>query len=380
MPADLFLSAGEASGDLQASLLVRALRNVRPDLSFAGVGGARLRDAGADLWLDSVAQEWASIGHLRAYVKIPWLLTVMIGLSRRLMANPPKLIVCVDFGSFNLRMLEWLRFCGYRKPALYYFPPGAWVDNGNQARKVARVATALTPFRHQADFYRALGLPIEWFGHPLAGVIASRGDRALSNPPLIAVLPGSREEEVSIHLPVLASAAQVLSEERHARFVVVAATEKREGFLRARWPAACGGAAAVLRDDMARSLTEADVAWVASGTAVMEAALRGVPQVAFYKITESQYRIAQRRIPHIVKGPITLPNLVLGRSVLPELLQYDFNPERLVQITRDLLDLQDQRDAMAAGYEDFRRALGPADALDRIARFVAGLAPESAAP
>jgi lipid-A-disaccharide synthase len=378
MPVDLFLSAGEASGDLQASLLVKALRALRPDLRVAAVGGERLRAAGADLWRDSVAEEWASMGPLNAYVKIPWLLSVMLGLAQRLSANPPSLTVCVDFGAFNLRMLEWLRFSGYRGRMLYYFPPGAWLDNPNQARKVARVATALTPFRHQADFYRGLGLPIEWFGHPLAGAIGPRTLRDVGMPVRIAVLPGSREDEIALHMPVLAAGAQLLAASVPSRFVVVAATAKREQLLRASWPPECGGADAVVREDAARVVTDADVAWVASGTAVMETALRAVPQLAFYKLTEAQYRIAQRRIPHIVRGPITLPNLVLGRCVVPELLQYDFTAAKLVEITRSLLESQAARESMLAGYEQFRRALGPSDALNLIAGYIAGLMPAPA--
>src|SRR5438552_8552812 len=225
MPADVFLCAGEASGDLQASLLVTALRTIRPETSFAAVGGERLRAAGANVVLDSVAGRWASIGHLRAYLKIPWLLAVMLGLARRLMTAPPQLLVCVDFGAFNLRLLEWLRFCGYRGKALYYFPPGAWLDKPAQARKVARVSTPLTPFAHQADFYRSLGLPIEYFGHPLVSTIAPLSAREVRRPPVIAVLPGSRDEEVTFHLPALVAAATLVARDRAARFVVVAATD-----------------------------------------------------------------------------------------------------------------------------------------------------------
>jgi len=367
MPVDVFLSAGEASGDLQASLLVGALRRLRGGLTFAAVGGDKLAGAGADVWLDSVAQEWASMGHLRAYAKIPWLLTVMLGLARRLLRNPPRLLVCVDFGAFNLRMLEWLRFCGYRGKAVYYFPPGAWLDDPRQARKVARVATALTPLAHQAAFYKSLGLPVEFYGHPLAGSIATRAQRPPGEPPLVAVLPGSRRDEVSVHLPVLAAAAARLVRSRPARFVVIAASEGRRNELRAGWPRDCGGAEAVVRQETVRAMADADVAWVASGTAVLEAALLGVPQAAFYRLPEPAYKLALKKVPRIVRGPITLPNLVTGRRIIPELLQYEFEPERLAALTVDLLGDGAARAVQLEGYAELRRALGPEDALERIA-------------
>jgi lipid-A-disaccharide synthase len=373
MPADVFFSAGEASGDLQAALLLSSLRRLRPELRADAVGGPRLRAAGADVIVDSVAGGWASIGHLRAYLKIPWLLLVMLGIARRLMAEPPRLLVCVDFGAFNLRMLEWLRFCGYRGKALYYFPPGAWLDNASQARKVARVSAALTPFEHQEAFYRSIGLPIAYAGHPLVSLISPRAPRGVGIPPTVAVLPGSRDEEVGRHLPVLVDAATRLARTRGAKFVVVAATDALAPALREAWPAECGGEGAVVRSDAASAVSDADLAWVASGTAVLETALRGVPEIAFYRLGEAQYKIAQRRIPHIVAGPITLPNLVLRESVVPELLQYEFAADRLVASSEQVLDDAGSRDHMLAAYARLRKALGPDDSLDRIASYVSSL-------
>lgn len=379
MSPDVFLSAGEASGDLQASLLVRELRKLRPELTFAAVGGERLRDAGAKIVQDCVAGEWASIGHLRAYLKIPWLLMIMLGLARRLLSDPPRLLICVDFGAFNLRMLEWLRFCGYRGKALYYFPPGVWFDNAGQARKVARVATALTPLRHQADFYRRLGLPVEYFGHPLAGAIQPRPNTPLARPPRIAIMPGSRDEEIALHVPILAEAARIVRAQTDARFTVVAASESRARELRAAWPAECGGPDAVVRLSVADAATAADLAWVASGTAVLETALAGVPQIAFYRLSEAQYRFTERRVPHIIHGPITLPNLVTGKTVVPELLQYDFEPRRVAAETATLLESDDARRAQIEGYAALRRALGPNDAIVRIAAYVETLLPKKTA-
>ncbi len=373
MPVDVFLSAGEASGDLQASLLLSELAKLHPSLSARAVGGERLRRAGADVILDSVAQGWASIGHLRAFAKIPWLLTVMLGLAQRLLADPPRLLVCVDFGAFNLRMLEWLRFRGYRGAAIYYFPPGAWFDDESQARKVARVATPLTPLRRQAALYRRFDLPSEWFGHPLASTIAPRAPRPVGRPPRIAVMPGSRDEELRHHLPVLTEAARALRRDAGATFAVIAASPERAREIGAAWPADCGGAGAIVTQPVVEAITDADLAWVASGTAVLETALREVPQIAFYRLGDAQYRIAKRRAPQIVRGPITLPNLVTGKSVVRELLQYDFVAPRLVEESLALLGDDVARRMQAEGYAELRAALGPPDALQRIAAFVDGV-------
>jgi lipid-A-disaccharide synthase len=370
---DVFIVAGEASGDLQASLLSRAMRALRPSLSIAGVGGDRMRGAGVDVELDSVSAEWASIGPISAYLKIPWLLAVMLRLAERIRARPPRLLVCVDFGAFNLRMLEWLRFTGYRGAALYYFPPGAWLDNADQARKVARVANVLTPFAHQRDFYASLALQAAFVGHPLVQAIAPRPPRPRSGRLHVAVLPGSRRDEVAVMLPVLAQAADRASAQLDARFTIVAASDARAKQIATLWVGSGGPSGAeIVRCDATDAMRDADLAWTASGTAVLEGALCGVPQVSFYKLTDALYRIAQRRVPHIVRGPVTLPNLVAGRRVVPELLQYDLTPERLIEESRTLLD-DAGASAQAKGYQEVRALLGPADALERIAAHAVGL-------
>ena len=373
MGADVFLIAGEASGDLQASLLIKAMRAIRPELTVAGVGGERMRSAGVDIVLDSVGAEWASMGHISAFLKIPWLLVVMLGLAERIRARPPRLLIFVDFGAFNLRMLEWLRFTGYRGRALYYFPPGAWLDNADQARKVARVADVLTPFAHQRDFYASLGLQATFLGHPLVEAIAPRPLRARSGHPKIAVLPGSRRDEVSVMLPVLAQAADRARALFGAQCTIVAASDARAKQIAMLWAASGGPAGAeIVRRDATEAMRDADLAWTASGTAVLEGALCGVPQVAFYKLTDALYRIAQRRVPHIVRGPVTLPNLIAGRRVVPELLQYDFTPERLLEESTTLLDDAGAA-AQANGYREVRALLGPPDSLERIAAHAAGM-------
>ncbi|HEY7788855.1 MAG TPA: hypothetical protein VIF33_10010 [Casimicrobiaceae bacterium] len=373
MGHDVFIVAGEASGDLQASLLSRAMLASHAGLSIAGVGGDRMRGAGVDVELDSVSAEWASIGPISAYLKIPWLLTVMLRLAERIRARAPRLLICVDFGAFNLRMLEWLRFTGYRGPALYYFPPGAWLDNADQARKVARVANVLTPFAHQRDFYASLGLQATFLGHPLVEAIAPRPVRARGEHPKIAVLPGSRRDEVSVMLPVLAQAADRASALFGAQYTIVAASAARAKQIAALWTASGGPAGAeIVRRDATDAMRDADLAWTASGTAVLEGALCGVPQVAFYKLTDALYRIAQQRVPHIVRGPVTLPNLIAGRRVVPELLQYDFTPERLLEESKTLLDDAGAA-AQADGYREVRALLGPPDSLERIAAHAVGM-------
>lgn len=369
-PADIFFVAGEASGDLQASLLAGALGALDPSLRYAAIGGDRLRAAGAKLVYDS--SELASIGPISVIPRLPQLYFMLHWLAAAMRRQPSRLFVPVDAGAFNLRLVNLLRGHGYDAPIIYYFPPGAWLDNPDQARAVASRTTALTPFTHQREFYRALNLPVEYFGHPLVSVIAQRLNAPANAKPLIAVLPGSRREEVMRHLPILAAAAGEMAKKASATFTIVASTAQRANQIGELWPKNGGPFETVIsREGSTQVLSRADLAWVASGTAVLEAALVGVPQIAFYVVSPSQARIAKRRLPaHLLKS-IALPNLVMGRAVIPELIQHDFTQTRLTTESMALLENQSRRARQKEDYAELRAALGPPDALARIAAFVA---------
>ncbi len=389
MPADIFMSAGEASGDLQAALLLAEIRRLRPETTCQAIGSQRLRAAGAQIAVDSA--EWASIGPVSALTKIPQLYLIMRRFDAALRAHPPRLVLPIDFGAFNMRLILRMRRCGYRGDIVYYFPPGAWLDVEAQARAVTSAATPLSPFTRQRDFYRGLGLPCEFFGHPLVSAIAPRSGRATEWPAAagvaapeaarIIIFPGSRREEVALLLPALATAAHELAEAGGAAFAIAGSSDSRARQIRELWQRVTGRPAppVVSGDAVATASLAADLAWVASGTAVLETALRAVPQIAFYAVTATQYRIALRRVPQFVRGPLTLPNLIVGRSVIPELLQADLTPRNLVEQTRHLLADAGARAAQLRGYEELRAALGPPDALTQIARFVVARLDGSAA-
>jgi lipid-A-disaccharide synthase len=368
-PADLFFVAGEASGDLQASLIARTAQRQRPGITIAACGGARLRAAGARIVVDS--SELASIGPLSVIPRVPLLYAILRWLDVAIRKRPPGLYVAVDAGAFNLRLIRRLRRAGYRAPIVYYFPPGAWLDDIEQARTVAGMALPLTPFAHQRDFYRDLGLRIEHFGHPLVSVIAKRPPRPVRAQPLIAVLPGSRAEEAARHTAILAHAARELARTTSASFVAIATTDRRARQIQTLWERAGGPSGfKISRNDATTVLALADLAWVASGTAVLEAALVGVPQVVFYVVSQAQFRLAKRWLPPALLSSIALPNLVMQRRIVPELLQGEFTADRLHEETNTLLEQDEVRERMLLEYEELRIALGPPDSLQRNAAYV----------
>jgi lipid-A-disaccharide synthase len=279
-------------------------------------------------------------------------------------------VVLVDFGVFNLRLANTLRRLRYAGPVVDVFPPGTWLDNADKARNVAAVTIPITAFRHQCDFYRSLGLRIEYFGHPLASRYRMRPLRAAppSDGGVVALLPGSRAGELRRHLPVLAAAYRTLQSRRpRVRGTFGAADDRCEATIRR----------AIARENLQnvdvargveRAVAHADGAWVSSGTAVLETALLGVPVVGIYVIPRILIWYGHRMIKH---GFIMLPNLVLGREVVPELLQERATPEALADaLEAEMRDPSRQYRA----FEELRAALGSADALERCARFAAAVA------
>ncbi len=368
-----FFSTGEPSGESVAVLLAEAIRRIDPDAQFEGIGGPRMREAGFWLWMNH--RGWASMGPLAAIPRIPKLLAAMLRTALHVAASKPDLVVLVDFGVFNLRLANTLRRrLRYAGPIMDLFPPGTWLDNAEKARNVSAVASPVTAFEHQYNFYRSLGCEISYFGHPLASRYTMRPLR--QSPPsdggCVAMLPGSRAGELRRHLPVMAATLHELQSRRPLlRGIFGAADDRAERTIRRSIDDQKLNDATVVRG-AGVALSDADAAIVASGTAVLETALLGVPAVAIYVVPPILIRYGQRMIRHRF---ITLPNLVLGREVVPELLQERATPGALADTIESLMADPSRQ------YEEFvalRAALGPADALDRCARYAVELARRAA--
>jgi lipid-A-disaccharide synthase len=351
-----------------ALLLAEEIRKTDPDASFEGIGSKRMREAGFALWRDHTG--WASMGPLAAIPRIPKLLDAMLRTAWHIIASKPDLVVLVDFGVFNLRLASTLRRFGYAKPILDLFPPGTWLDNVAKARRVAALTEPVTAFEHQYNFYRSLGARIHYFGHPLASRYRMRPSRApvAEDGGVVAMLPGSRAGEVRRHMPILAAAYRELRRRRPMlRGIAGAADDRTERMIRRALEREGSPDVRIVRG-VERAVADADAAWVASGTAVLETALLGVPAAGIYVIPRILIWYGHRMIRHRF---IMLPNLVLRREVVPELLQERATPVALAAAAEALM-----RDP-SVQYTEFakmRAGLGPSDALERCARYAVELA------
>jgi len=367
----VMMSCGEPSGDMYAAELARQIRAQDPSAAITGFGGERLRAAGADLLGDFSG---LSVTGLLEVVRIlPRTLEMYRRLVAAARAQRPDVFVAIDFPDFNFRLAHALRRLGV--PVVYYISPQLWAWRPGRMNTMRRLADrVLVIFPFEEAIYREAGVPVEWVGHPLLDVMppprpkeeiaAGLGLRA--GDPIVALLPGSRRNEVQAILPDLVAAAQTIRQRLPtAQFVLARAPHVSQELLRPLQqlePAATivdGGS-----DDV---LTAADVALVASGTVTVQAALHECPMVVVYRLSPLTYRLGRR---FVRVDTFAMANLVAGKRVVPELIQDDFKPERVAAEAISILTDPARGATMRRELAEVRHRLGTPGASARAARAV----------
>jgi lipid-A-disaccharide synthase len=379
MPLCIALLAAEPSGDLQAAALVRQLKIHLPEAVFCGVGGKHLRAEGVDLFFDSSV--WSTVGLVEALPKIPRGYLTYRKLQRTLADRRPDLTILIDAPGIQMRMAKFLAQHSLR--TLYYFPPSAWNAGERRVREVhRRVSAVLATFRFNYETYRRAGLEVGYFGHPLASLFhsVSRADACsqLQLDPAgryIALLPGSRTHEIRLMLPLLMLVARRLRQHHgQLQFLIPAATGPVEAMI-ARQLEQAPDWVHVFSGHSREALAASELALLTSGSASLEAALLGIPMVLAYRVNRFDYAFGRLlfRLGLLHFRWFGLPNLVLQEDVVTELLQEKASAERLTDEALRLLEGQTGRQRQLNDLARVRAALGPADAVERIGRFVSAL-------
>jgi lipid-A-disaccharide synthase len=365
----LLLSAGEASGDAVAGALLDELKRLGFEGKAFAIGGPCLRKAGAVLIADS--RRWGAIGVARSLLVTPRVLAGYFRVKRWLKRTKPSVVVGVDFGFFNVRLLRYAKALGLK--TLYFMPPGSW-RREYQGKDLARVADIIaTPFSWSAELLRASGAHAYWVGHPAVQMVGEIGERDRD---AVTVLPGSRWHEVTHNLPVIVRALDLLQETKTMRILVVVAPSIDPEALRRLWmqaqsrltPFGKKKVPCFVPSPPYDALKESRCAIVCSGTATLESALCECPLVVLYRgdwLMKLEYFLRRPRLEYIA-----LPNIILGRGVVPELIQDEATPEALAEHLRPLLSATDARAEQLSAFRELREVLGPADALTRCAQLV----------
>jgi lipid-A-disaccharide synthase len=362
------LVVGEASGDAHGAQLVDALHKRDTTLKIYGVAGEQLKARRFEA-LFSVAT-LTGMGLVELVGNFGNLWRAYTVLKRALRERRPDLLVLIDFPDFNLRLARLAK--ALHIPVLYYVSPQIWAWRQGRVRQIARwVDHMAVIFPFEASFYEKHGVKATFVGHPLLESVKAGRDRTATlrgigldpNKAAIALLPGSRHGEVSRHLPIMREAAFQLFRESGIQFFCVCASTIDAVEIAAalehsevRIP--------VVQSDRYDAIHAADLVWTASGTATLETALLGRPMIIVYRLSWLTFMIARLlvRVEHI-----GMVNLLAGERLVPELVQNDVNPERIIAETRALLDNAQVRHSLTKKLVQLRERLGGPGAGDRVA-------------
>ena len=375
----VMISCGEASGDLYAGALARELRRLDPGVRLAGFGGERLREACADLVGDY--RGLTVTGLVEALRVLPTAWRMQRALLARARAERPDVLVLIDFHDFNFRLGAAARQLGI--PIVYYVCPQLWAWRTGRVRTLKALASkALVIFPFEPAFFEAHGLSVEFVGHPLLDLVPPPADRAAvlrdagldPGAPTVALLPGSRPNEVSAILhTIVAALGAIRAAVPGVQFLVARAPHLGDDLF-AGLPSGPAVRVAMLDGRADDVLSASDVVITASGTATVQTAIHGKPMVIVYRLSPLSYQLGRRFVHVTTYGMV---NLVAGEIVAPELIQDGFTPEAVTRETVRFLTDTAHAERVRARLTDVRRRLGEPGASRRAAERVLDVARRS---
>ena len=368
-PVTVMISCGEPSGDLYAGALVTELRKAAPGVQIFGLGGDRLAAAGGALVAHY--RGLSVTGLAEALRVLPRSLLVYRRLVAEARRRRPAVFVAIDFPDFNFRLAGAMQRLGV--PVVYYIAPQLWAWRAGRLQTMKRlVKRVLVIFPFEEALYRDAGVPVEFVGHPLRDVMVTPSARqdyltALQlspSAPTVALLPGSRPNEIRAILPDLArAAAHVLEQERTTQFLVARAPDLDDRLF-ASAASIPTSAVRLVEGQADQVLASADVALVASGTATVQAAMQACPMVVVYRVAPLTYMLGR---PFVRVSTYAMVNLVAGRQIVPELIQDGFTPATAAEATLALLTDAQRAATMRHDLADVRVKLGEPGASRRAA-------------
>ena len=366
----IMIVAGEASGDLHGGNLVQAMHKIDPEISFYGVGGRNLKEAGVELIAD--AADMAVVGLTEVVFKLGMILKVMAQLKALLKKDRPDLIILIDYPDFNLPIAKAAKKYGIK--VFYYISPQVWAWRRGRIGKIKKIVdrmAVILPF--EADLYREAGVDVTFVGHPLLDVVRTKYPRkeALYRFDLreevttVGILPGSRQSEVTRLLPVMLGAAEIIEKKiKDVQFVLPLAATLDIAFV-SQLIAKYSVPVRVIPNEVYDVIGCTDIAMVASGTATLETALMETPMIIIYKVSAPSYYVGKMviNVDHI-----GLVNIIAGKTVVPELIQFEASPENIAAGVMEILATKERMEGIKAELKKIRDMLGNHGAAERVAR------------
>jgi len=368
----IMIVAGEASGDMHGAQLVKALRQLEPDLDICGMGGEGLAAQGVEMLYD--ASRLAVVGIFEVVSHLYDIRRALKTLEQRLRNQPVDLLILIDYPDFNFILAKKAKRLGI--PILYYISPQVWAWRAGRVKTIGKLVdrmAVILPF--EKDFYQERGVKVDFVGHPSIETVKTNTSRAeflarhgINNPDVqvVGILPGSRKKEVGTMLPIFLETAQMLARENSELvFFLPLAPSLSVADLESNGLANCNLDIKVISGERYDLMAACDVALAASGTVTLELAILNVPMLVSYRVSPITYLLGRRLIK--VKH-VSLVNLVAGKEVVPELLQQDAVPKKLHKALEELLNNRDAREKMLAHLAQVRNKLDKPGASKRVAQ------------
>ena len=370
MPREILVSAGEASSDRYAAMLVEELRRMWPDTRFFGCAGPRMRAAGVEAVIE--AESLAVVGLVEVVSHLPRIWRQYRKLAGAVRKTRPQLAILTDSPDFHLRLARRLKTLGV--PVMYLVAPQVWAWRKGRIPLMHRtIDHLLCIFPFEEPFFREKGIPADYIGHPLAGQIHPKLDkseffrkhRLAPNRQLVTVLPGSRTGEAVRHLPALVDAVERIYRQQATHFLFPASETTGAAFFQEHIGRA---PIQVIEGETWEAIAHADLALAASGTVTIEAALAGTPMVTFYKVNAVSWLLGRL----LVRVPFySMVNLVAERAIVPELMQDRMNAKELAANALWLLQDEAARSRMRQDLAGVaRRLAGDGRAMEKAAALV----------
>jgi lipid-A-disaccharide synthase len=366
----IMIVAGEASGDLHGSNLVKAMLSKDSSLNFYGIGGEKLRDAGVDIIADS--SDMAVVGLTEVLSRLGFILKVRHRLKKSIQEEHPDLLILIDYPDFNISLAKVAKKSNVK--VFYYISPQVWAWRKRRVNDLARCVdrmAVILPF--EKEVYNSVLLDVDFVGHPLLDTVKRTRSRSEilgelgleADRKIVAILPGSREKEVTRLLPEMLGAAEILKERiPSVQFILPLAGTLPIEMITTIAENYSVDIKIVRNNDTYDAIGESDMAIVASGTATLEVALLEIPMIIVYKVSPFTYLVG--RIVVDVEH-IGLINIIAGKRVVPEIIQGDATAGKIAEETEKILSDRALADRIKSDLRNLRQRLGNPGAAERTA-------------
>ena len=360
-----FIIAGEPSGDLHGSKLIRAIKNLHPNSSFMGHGGNKMKNEGMRI-IEHI-DDLSIMGFTEVLRHLPRLIKIMDATLNAISQSNPDRIILIDYPGFNLRLAK--KLSSFDIPITYFILPQVWAWKEKRVKKMIKlIDQTISIFPFEKDWFASRGLNVEYFGHPFMDIehmdettksFYKRHSLDL-NSPILTLLPGSRQQEIDRHWPIFLETVNLLREQYLNLQVVVGKASNID-------LDNCPSDFKIERDAK-KAMLVGTVGLVSSGTATLECAIEGLPIVVCYKLFPLSWFITKTLVK--VKHS-SIINIIMDKQVVPELLQDDMNPKLILKTIAPLFDMEsEERKKMFLEYEKLKKSLGSPGVYMRVAESI----------